>query len=61
MKNKIKLMRNLMSEKANYNWGFCYTRNDKKTEATFKKDFPIAYQKITNGETEITAKDMESN
>lgn len=59
MEEKIKLMRNLMNEKANYNWGFCYARSDKKTEDTFKRDFPVAYEKIINGEKKIIEKDME--
>lgn len=58
MNDKFKLMRDSMSDKANYNWGFCYSRNDKKTEETFKNKFPVAYEKIINGETEITEKDM---
>lgn len=59
MNEKIKLMRKLMLEVANYSWGFSYKRNDTKTEMTFKKEFPKAYEKIMNGETLITKEDME--
>lgn len=59
MDDKIKLMRNKMFDIANYSWGFCFLRNDKKTEETFKKNFPVAYEKIISNETEITERDME--
>ena len=56
--NKINLMKDLMYSMAGYNNGYCYCRSASRTEDTFKTDFPIAYEKIMNGETNISRQDM---
>lgn len=55
---KIMFMRDLMYKVAHYNWTFCYARSNSRTEDTFQMDFPIAFEKIINGETNICKKDM---
>ncbi len=55
---KVRLMRDLMYNFANYNWTFCYSRGMFDTKDTFEFDFPIAYEKIMSGETNITRADM---
>ena len=58
---QISLMEDLMYKETNYNWTFCYSRSSSRTEDTFRDSFPVAYEKIMNGETNISRKDMGLN
>ena len=56
---KTDLMRKLMFEIAEYNYTFCFCTDGVRTRDTFSSDFPIAYQKIMNGCSEISKDDMQ--
>lgn len=58
MNTRTNLMRDLMYKFTNYNWTFCYSRSGSRTRDTFKDDFPIAYEKVMSGETNIVKSDM---
>ena len=57
---KIQLMQNLMVDLGHYNWTYVH-KDISRVEDTFRHDFPKAYEKIINGETNITRQDMLKN